>query len=196
MSNPIVRGLLSIATFSGRDRRGQFWPYAGAVVVLTFMVMAVCLPWAMSDTFAEMQQFAAQHPEAATVHSAPGQYSIEIDPTHPNAPMPDFRAFFAVLALAVGLAVALLAAAVSRRLHDRNKSALWGLLPVVFLSTGLVAFPAMMNDMMSSPRPNMGLFLLLFLNNVVYLLSLAGLVIVLSLPGNAGPNRFGPEPNP
>ena len=38
------------------------------------------------------------------------------------------------------------------------------------------------------------LFFLLFLNNLLYLVALASLIVLLVLGGTAGPNRFGPEP--
>ena len=40
MANPIVRGFRNIARFSGRDSRGEFWPYAAVVFALVFIMLA------------------------------------------------------------------------------------------------------------------------------------------------------------
>lgn len=196
MANPVLRGFRNLTTFSGRDTRGQFWPYAAVVLVVVFIASGVGMTVAMSGFFAEMQQFAAAHPEATTVQSSPGSYSISIDAGHPEAPMPDLRDFFVTLGLSVLSAIALLAAAVSRRLHDSGRSALWGLLPVPFVLFGIGLFPVLMNSMMTGAEPDLGLFLLLFGNNMLYLAALGTLVILLSLSTAPGVKRHGEQPAP
>ncbi len=193
MANPIIRGFRGIARFSGRDTRGQFWPYAGVVFALVFLGFGIVMSLVMNSMFAEMQAFAVAHPEAATVQSSPGSYSIAIDASHPEAPMPDLGPFFGVMAAMVLTAIGLLAAAVSRRLHDSGRRAFWGLMPVPFLLFGVTAFPMIISQFMASDTPNLGLFFLLFFNNLLYLIALASLVILLALRGTRGPNRFGPE---
>lgn len=191
MANPVLRGFRNVTKFSGRDTRGQFWPYAAVVVVVVFVSMGVGMTFAMSGFFAEVQQFAAAHPEATTVESSPGSYSISIDGSHPDAPIPDLDGFFLTLGLSVLAAIALLAAAVSRRLHDSGRPALWGLLPVPFLLFGIGFFPVMMKSMMTAEEPDLGPFFLLFGNNVLYLGALATLVILLSLATSPEANRHG-----
>lgn len=193
MANPITRGFRSIARFSGRDTRGQFWPYAGVVFALVFLGFGMVMSVVMNDMFAEMQQFAADHPEAATVQSSRGSYFITIDASHPEAPVPDFGPFFALMAAMVLTAISLLAAAVSRRLHDSGRRAFWGLMPVPFLLGGLAIFPLMISEFSASDTPNFGLFFLLFFNNMAYMVGLVSLIILLALRGTRGPNRFGPE---
>jgi uncharacterized membrane protein YhaH (DUF805 family) len=90
--------------------------------------------------------------------------------------------------------VGLLAAAVSRRLHDSGRRAYWGLMPLPFLLFGLTAFPAMMTQMTASGEPDLSLFFLLFFNNLLYMVALVSLIVFLALRGTTGPNRFGPEP--
>jgi uncharacterized membrane protein YhaH (DUF805 family) len=194
MANPIVRGFRNIARFSGRDSRGQFWPYAGVVFALVFFGFGIAMSLVMNEMFAGMQAFAAEHPEAATVHASPGSYSISIDASHPDAPELNLGPFFATLASMVLACVGLLAAAVSRRLHDSGRRAYWGLMPLPFLLFGLTAFPAMITQVTASGEPDLGLFFLLFFNNLLYLVALAGLIVLLVLRGTTGPNRFGPEP--
>lgn len=196
MANPILRGFRSLGSFSGRDPAGDFWPYAGVVLIAVFAFAAVAMPLAMQGMFADMQQFAAEHPEATTVQQSPTSYSISIDAGHPDAPQLDMSNLFLVLGGVVALAAILLAAAVSRRLHDGNRPAWFGLAPLIFLTAGLVLFPRMMDDFMGSSEPNMGLFGLLFLNNILYLITLLALVVQCIQKGTTGPNRYGPEPEP
>lgn len=194
MANPIVRGFRNIARFSGRDSRGEFWPYAGVVFALVFISFGIVMSVVMNEMFAGMQAFAAEHPEAATVHSSPGSYSISIDAGHPDAPELNLGPFFATLASMVLACVGLLATAVSRRLHDSGRRAYWGLMPLPFLLFGLTAFPAMMAQMTASGEPDLSLFFLLFFNNLLYIVALVSLIVFLALRGTTGPNRFGPEP--
>jgi len=193
MTNPIIRGFRSLTRFSGRDRRSQFWPYAGVAVALTFVVMGAAMLWAMSSFWAEAMRIAETHPEVVTVESGPGYYSREVDVSGYGL-MPDLTAFFAVMGVSIVMYVALLAAAVSRRLHDLGKSALWGLMPVPFLIFGVVFFPIMMTGMMEAAEPNPALFFLLFFNNLAYMVGLISLIVMLCLRGTVGPNRFGPDP--
>jgi len=194
MANPVLRGFRKLATFGGRDSRGQFWPYAAVVLVVVFVSMGVGVTFAMSGFFAEVEQFAAAHPEATTVQASPRSYSISIDGSHPDAPVPDLGGFFVTLGVSVAAAIALLAAAVSRRLHDSGRTGFWGLLPVPFLLFGIGFFPVMMNSMMTEAEPDIGLFFLLFGNNMLYLVALATLVVLLSLSTSPKPNRHGDPP--
>jgi uncharacterized membrane protein YhaH (DUF805 family) len=194
MANPVLRGLTAIGQFSGRDSLGQFWPYAGVVFALVFALAAVAMPVAMQGVLADMQSFANEYPEAATVERSSTSYSIAIDAGHPDGPQLNLTAFLMVLAAMVTSAIFLLAAAVSRRLHDCNRSALLGLVPVAFLVIGLILFPLMMRDFTNSSEPDLRLFGLLFLNNLLYMVSLLALVIQCAQRGTPGDNRYGAEP--
>lgn len=196
MQNPVAYGFSNLTRFSGRDGRGRFWPYAALVLGLSFVTMMVAMPLAMAPMFAKMSAYAAAHPESSTVEAGPGHYSVTIDAGAPDVPEIDFTPFMAVVGGVALLAVALLSAAVSRRLHDRGIAGYWGLTPVVFLTTGLILMPRLMHDFTTSATPDMGLFGLLLLNNMVYLASLAGLILILALPGNPRPNRYGEPPAP
>lgn len=194
MTNPVVRGLTAIGRFSGRDSPGQFWPYAGASVALVFALAMVAMPIALQGILADLHIFAMAHPDAATIERSPTSYSISIDAGHPDAPQLDFQPFFMVVAAMAGALVILLAAAVSRRLHDCNRPAFFGLIPVVFLGGGLTLFPLMMQDFMTSQEPDLRLFGAVLLNNLLYLASLAALIIQCAWRGTPGPNRYGEEP--
>lgn len=194
MANPIIRGFSNLTRFSGRDRRVQFWPYAAVVLVLAFVAIGIGMGAVIGEVFRDMQAFAAAHPEATTVHSSPGSYSISVDASHPEAPIPDLTGFSITLGGCVIGAILLLAAAVARRLHDSGRSALWGLLPVPFLLFGIGFFPVLTQSMMAAEEPDLGLFFLLFANNMIYIGALGILVVLLCLGTARGANRYGEEP--
>ncbi len=189
-------GFRRLTDFSGRDRRGRFWPYALVIVALAYVGLAAVMIPIIGSVFSEAATYAAENPDQATVVSGPGYYSVQIHDPDAIA-MPDFGLFFTTVGIAVVLSVLLLAAAVTRRLHDTGRAGWWGLPPVVFLTTGLLLFPRMMDQMMQTEAeaPSMGLFFLLFANNIVYIICLLGLVVLLVLDGTKGPNRYGP-PSP
>lgn len=187
--NAILNGFRRLADFKGRDKRGQFWPYALTVVALSFIGLWLGMIPAMTTIFEQASTVAATHPEAATVVSGPGHYSVEI---HDEAYMPDMGPFFLVLRIGVAAIVILLAAAVTRRLHDTGRAGYWGLPPVIFLTVGLTAFPIVMEKFMEEDGFGMSLFMLLFLNNMLYIASLIGLIILLSLDTKTVANRYGP----
>lgn len=189
MMNAILNGFRRLADFRGRDRRGQFWPYALTVVAVSFIGLWLGMIPAMTTIFEHASAVAATNPEAATVVSGPGHYSVEI---HDQAYMPDMGPFFLVLRIGVAAIVVLLAAAVTRRLHDTGRAGYWGLPPVIFLTVGLTAFPIVMAKFMAEDGSGMSLFLLLFLNNMLYIASLIGLIILLSLDSKTTANRYGP----
>jgi uncharacterized membrane protein YhaH (DUF805 family) len=158
-----------------------------------FAAMAAVMVPTMATTFSRMQQFAVEHPDQATVTSGPGTYSIQIHGNHPEL-LPDMTRFFAPLGIGVVVAVVLLAAAVTRRLHDRGRRGYWGLMPLPFLAFGLTVFPKMFATMSQgdvSPE-TLGLFFTLFFNNMLYLASLGLLIFLLAARSDVGSNRFGP----
>lgn len=110
MMNPIVRGFKKLADFKGRDRRSQFWPYAGVVCAVWFVVQGM---------FGNLVMFTAM---------ASGDEANFV------------IAFIGTMVAGVLLLVCLLAAAVSRRLHDRGLSGLWALIPVGLLVVMMSGF--------------------------------------------------------
>jgi uncharacterized membrane protein YhaH (DUF805 family) len=190
MFTSISHHLRRIARFSGRESRGLFWPYAGCILLLLFLVWCVAIVSQITTSMGRMQRFATEHPDQATVVSHPGTYSISISGYHPGL-TPDFGQLITLMALLVVLVIVLLAAAVSRRLHDRGRSALWGLLPLPFLAIGLVGFGKLLASVGTGASFNIGLFFALFLNNILYLAALMTLVIQLASGGTPGPNKFG-----
>jgi len=174
--------------FHGREDRASFWPYAAAVfAIITIVGMALFVP-VMSRAMQAMQQFAAQHPDQATVTSGPGQYRISIHGNHPEfAPAGSIALF---LAVTFGLALLLFAAAVVRRLHDRGKSGFWGLMPLPFIVYSSIQMPKMFASVGAAGGPDMALFLSIFVSNLFYIITLIGLIVLLAGPSEPGQNRY------
>lgn len=188
---PILSGFRRLGQFSGRDSRAIFWPYAGLVLgVGVLAIIVVIMAW-MPSFIAETQAFATQHPDRVTTQVGPGSYTVTITPGDPPF-LPDNRGVMLGISLVVVALVVLLAAAVTRRLHDTGRSGLWGLPTPIFLLISLTLMPGLMSSFVG-PDPDMRLFGLLFANNAAYILSLGLLLLFLVLPGRPGPNRFGPQ---
>jgi len=106
---------------------------------------------------------------------------------------PDFAGLSLWLGIAAVLVVALLAAAVTRRLHDLDETGLWGLMPLPFLAIDIVGFPRALSYF-AQQIADPWLFAGLFANNILYLATLGALLAMLSRDGVPGPNRHGPVP--
>jgi uncharacterized membrane protein YhaH (DUF805 family) len=185
----IGRGFAGLVRFRGRDSRARFWHYAGFVIVVTQIAGLA----AMMPTIARIQRYALEHPDQASISTGPGHYSVQISGRAPELGPVMERLFSAVSVLAV-ITVLLLAAAVARRLHDRDRRGYWGLAPLPFLAAAMVLMPKVMADF-GGEEPNMRLFFALLGNNLAYLYALALLVYLLVGKGTPGPNRFGPPPD-
>jgi len=189
----VWHGFRGMANFSGRDRRGRFWPYALAVVVLLYVGAAAAMIPVMSSMFQEAARYAAANPEQVTVSAGPGHYAVQIQDPESQL-MPDMSALFWAMRLVFVASGFLLAAAVTRRLHDTGRSGWWGLPPLVFAAIFTTLFPRVMAGFMQSDETAIGPFFLLFASNILYIVSLIGLIVLLALKGAAGPNRYGAEP--
>ncbi|WP_313005635.1 DUF805 domain-containing protein [Brevundimonas sp.] len=186
-------GFRRLADFRGRDRRGRFWPYALVVAVLLYVGMAAAMVPTMSGVFEEAARYAAENPEQVTVTAGPGHYSVQIHDPEAQL-MPDMSGLFWAVRMVFVVAGVLLAAAVTRRLHDTGRAGWWGLPPLLFAAIASILFPTVMEQMMQSEEVAVAPFLLLLANNMLYLASLIGLIVLLCLKGASGPNRYGPEP--
>ena len=176
----VRHNLVSLFRFVGRDTPAQFWPYAGFVFLLLFVVTAAIILPPVASAMARMHRFAIEHPGESAALAGTG--------------FPNVQGILQPLILICALAVFLLAAAVVRRLHDRNRSGLWGAIPLVFLVTGFALMPRLFRNFASAEVADFTLFFALFANNLLYLLSLVVLVVLLIGRGTRGPNRYGPDP--
>lgn len=175
-------GFVGLFRLGGRDGRLRFWPYAVFVFALAQIAsMASILP-----LFTRIMRHALELPEQTRVESGPGHYSIEMGPIIEDA--------MGVGGIVTGVTILLLAAAVVRRLHDRDLRGYWGLLPLPFLATGLVLMPKAVAGISSAYEPDLGGLASLFVSNLAYLGALGWLIYLLAGVGTPGPNRFGPPP--
>lgn len=108
--------------------------------------------------------------------------------------IPDVVGLAVTMAVIAGTVVILLAAAVTRRLHDRGRSGYWGLPVVIFLTIGLGGTIRIFSGFSAGAAPDSGLGGIIVVNNMIYLVSLALLVVHLVQRGSQGPNRFGEDP--
>ncbi len=190
--NPILHNLVNLTNFSDRQTRGQFWPYALTILALMFVVNAAIFIPVLTESMERMRAFAAEHPELATVQRTATSESISIRGRHPEL-MPDFGLMIVAIGALAVAAVLLLAAAVTRRLHDRGKSGLWGLAPLVLLVSGFAIMSALFRQFGQS-SVDLTLFGVGFINNALYLASLVTLIIWLVGPGAPSENRYGAAP--
>lgn len=196
--NNIMRGFKKLLYFTGRDSRAEFWPYAG-VVFATAMLIAVVIfvPYTMNQ-FSEMTAFAEANPDQATVQRSATSVTVQIHDTTGMPPM-DMLALGMPMAVLLIFVVMLLASAVTRRLHDRGIAGFWALIPAGLYAVGLILWMRMMSSMFSDATAmDDGAFMVAFMINFLGLmlaqLSTVALLIVLSIKGKTGPNRYGPEP--
>lgn len=180
----IGHNLRRLGDFSGRQTQIQFWPYAGLVYGLATFVAGMIMMIPMATAFYRAMldiQIAAQqggNAEPAFVKS-------------PEQLFPDFGSLLMPVLLVHLVTIALLAAAVARRLHDKDRTAWWGLLPLPGMAISLALMPTDLRMVMQDPPDPR--FFLLTLNNFFYLGLFVLLVVLLIGVGTTGPNRFGPE---
>jgi uncharacterized membrane protein YhaH (DUF805 family) len=173
--------------FKGREDRASFWPYAAVAFIIVMVAgMVIFIPM-MQHSMRAMQEYAAQHPDQATVASGPGQYSISVHGNHPEF-MPA-NSIATYLGVTFGLAILLYAAAVTRRLHDRGKSGAWGLMPLPFILYSSVMMPIMFGSFGTGTEPDMTVFFSIFFSNMLYIITLIALIVLLAGAGEPQPNR-------
>ncbi|MBO9547782.1 DUF805 domain-containing protein [Caulobacter sp.] len=152
--------------FSGRDPRRVFWPYVGVVILLLMIVMGAGNMIAVSLLI----------------------------PTTVEQDFPDLSGLILLMGVEIVAVVALLAAAVARRLHDTGRRAWWGLAPLPFLAFGFGGFYILVRNF-ETPFPGSEILLFaIFFNNLLYLAVLLALVVLLSQPSQAMVNRYGAAP--
>ncbi|QIG80311.1 DUF805 domain-containing protein [Stakelama tenebrarum] len=182
-----------ILRFSGRSSREFFWPYAltllGVTVAATILVMAPAM-FRMSETYAR------EHPEQVVETVGPGGYSIEV-----KDPPPDlFRNIdipLTELGIVGGLFLLLLAAAVTRRLHDRGLPGILGILPLIpFSASAFYFMPRIFHQFALADGSPPTAFVAAFFCNLLYLGLLLGLGLLLAMKGQPQSNRYGDPPEP
>jgi len=89
--------------------------------------------------------------------------------------------FVVLTVLSAVVLVALLAAAVARRLHDRQRSGVWGAAPLVPAAVCIVLIATVLRTYDQDSGP--GLFLVAFGADLIYFATLIALIIELARPG-------------
>lgn len=178
-----------LVDFKGREDRASFWPYAAFVFVLSMIATyAVMLP-PMFKSMQSMQEYAAAHPDQATVVSGAWQHSVSIQGDSPEF-MPDMAGMTIGVGLVMLVIVLLYAAAVTRRLHDRGMSGSWALMPVPFLAYSMIQMPRMFSSVGSAAMPDMRLFFSIFISNILYIIALIALIVLLARRSDPESNRY------
>ena len=152
--------------FSGREARGSFWPWVGMSIALYTVAFMGIMALFLADV--------------ATGES--------------RDPLAMMSNVFLMNSAVCAVIVALLAAAVARRLHDCNRRGAWGLLPIPNLAIGMVLMPMVSSEAASGAASEIDSVFPLMLNNMVYLLLLGVVIVLCAQPGTPDENRFGPPP--
>ena len=174
----VSSNLAGLGRFRGRQTRISFWPYAATVGVLSAVAAQAILIPELRDTMERMRAFAEAHPDQASIATTAHGTSISIRGLHPEL-MPDLGSLALPMAVLLAVTVALLAAAVVRRLHDAGRSAAWGVPPVILLVAGVM----LMARLFALDAMDWRLFVGALLTNALYLASLLALVVMLAREG-------------
>lgn len=199
------RGFSNLVTFRGRDTRRQFWCFALPVIgVGIFLFVMIAIPTMFGEilsSVSQAQEMARAHPQDWVVTRSPGSVHYNYvgdDPAVMASMMPDFQPLLTATMLIGFVVVVLLAAAVTRRLHDRGHSGAWALVPAILLMLSAMLMMRLIGTFSSTAGSDaadaISGFFAVFATNILYLASLITLVIQCVMPGDAGPNRFGEPP--
>lgn len=180
--------------FTGRENRKPFWLWFLIVYGIQYAVQTVL----MLPTMLWMM------PRLQAVVPPPGT-TVEPDPAAVFAVMiPMFRIMGGVMVVMVLLYLALLSAALVRRLHDRDMAGWWalpaGLFQLAAPVSMIVALPALFGAFATLPKgaePPAQLFtwfVAFGIYGFVGAVVMIALLVLLVLPGTTGPNRFGTDP--
>lgn len=200
--NNIKLHLSRLADFAGRENREPFWWWVLTIYIGQMalgMVVAIPLQLKLMNAMQPMQDdptYLDRHPE----------YAVQMM----NDALVPFVRYMIFFGLIVGVIhMALLAAAVTRRLHDRDRSGWWAApVPVIQIATTLGYLSILSNFMHvvtsigpdgPTPEAMAALQSLLPVFALFALLGLVGLVVMIVLivqlvqRGTVGPNRYGAD---
>ena len=160
-------GLENLLVFDGRDPKALFWRYAATVLLVGMILYPIASLLLFMTFYRPLEGEGADGFQAAMVS-------------------------FVVLSVLVTLfTIASLASAIARRLHDVGWPAYIGLVPIPFLLMGFYTMTHMMASGLTS-EVDAGLFALGFFSSMIYIASLAGLVVLLCRDSEADDNIHGP----
>ena len=193
-----IRGNLArLFVFAGRDRPGQFWPYAAFVVGLFMIAVQAWTFQPQADAIANSFEMARDPLAAPPPPPADDAWDVFFPDPDENPYAVDYRGLpggIAALAAFTGFILMLLAAAVTRRLHDRDRSGLWGLLPLPFLAATFALAQRPRAPLRTLFDADPGFTAALLASGLLYIASFLFLIALLGGEGTEGPNRYGADP--
>lgn len=178
-----------LASLKGREDRASFWPYAALVVGIVLVAGSVMILPMVARSMRAMPEITVADPDNVTFTSDLGEFAILGQDQAPGL-MPSASFLAAYLAVTLGLALLLYAAAVVRRLHDRGKSGAWGLMPLPFLAYTSIQVIRLFGSMNGGDQPNMTVFITIAFSNILYWITLLTLIVLLAGASDPEPNRF------
>jgi uncharacterized membrane protein YhaH (DUF805 family) len=195
--NWFTRHITGIADFRTRENRQPFWLWVLLVYGTQFVIsMIITIPM----TASMMQQM------VPVIQGDPQR--LQANPGEMMALMKPFMQQMMIVGMVLAVIVfVLLAAAIVRRLHDRNMSGWWA--SPVFLSwlagpiLSALALPKMLDAMTAMQPGAAGTANLVAASNQFAWISVVQwlgfllmivLIVFLALPGTAGSNRYGDDP--
>jgi uncharacterized membrane protein YhaH (DUF805 family) len=160
-------------TVTGRINRAKYWLAVVIYLAITILLIAIGLIM-FGDSLLAIDDEAADEIAAGLLSRGVG---------------------FVLIVLVVYIPMVISGFMVGiKRLHDRDKSGWWALMPVPFMVYGQIKGPEAAATMMSGAMPNSPAMLLVMLNNLLYWIAAIILVVMLAQAGTSGPNGYGPEP--
>jgi uncharacterized membrane protein YhaH (DUF805 family) len=185
MFDPLKR----FADFSGRSTRGQFWPF-----VFFWYAVQQIIGWIAMSPFMErinkISEAAALGEEEAAAAMQNFDFSI-------------FTEMLTRIAWLSGGVMALLllpmAAAITRRLHDTNRSGFWALPTLLLLIAGLFVAWRLMAPYIGANAAPLSVDILsglmpTLIINLLYIITIIMLIVFCVKDGTIGPNHYGEDP--
>jgi uncharacterized membrane protein YhaH (DUF805 family) len=181
--------LKKFADFNGRSTRGQFWPF-----VFFWYALQQIVAWiAMAPLMEKINKIS----EAAAIGEAEAEAAVA------NLNFGMVTDMITRLSWMSGGMMALLllpmAAAITRRLHDTNRSGFWALpcLILLFVSYFLlwrVAAPYLGSNAQPLSMDIVSELVPVFIVNFIYLIMTIVLIVFCVKDGTIGPNNYGEDP--
>lgn len=193
LSQSFRYNLARLASFSGRESRADFWPYAIALFLGSMALSYLAFIPAMVGMLDRIGRFVEENPDRSLLDAAPGQPPGTLPPEL----MPDMTSYVHISILVYAVFALLIAAAAVRRLHDRDRSGLWALLPLPFwVAAWTISLLQDPRAMFAPPPEDAWLAQLALLNSLPTWGMLIWLTVLLAGDGTKGDNRYGPDSAP
>jgi uncharacterized membrane protein YhaH (DUF805 family) len=196
----ILYNFRNLFRVTGRDPRAQFWPYAIFLFIVQSIISVILMIPVLFRIVSIPFEFIRQHPPKAGQPLNPADVK-EFTQKMMQEVFSEMRSVLTtVTPILTVIFVILIAAAVARRLHDRDKSGYWGLMPLPFTAFGLATMPMFFSAILAQGYDDSKLLgiggslgIAVSLNNLLYWAAVIWLIVLLARQGSPGPNRYGPR---